>query len=324
MKRTATMTAVYHEDFGAVDVLRVGKLPRPTPGKGEVLIRVHAAGVNPVDWKIREGLLKTRLPHQFPIIPGWDVAGVVVEAGPGVTSYRKGDAVYAYARKPVIKDGCYAEFVALAARQIALKPSRLSFEEAAAIPLAALTAWQALFDAAHLQPDQTVLIQAAAGGVGGFAVQLAKHRRARVIGTARSVNHDYVRELGADITVDYTTTNVVEEIRRQFPRGLDVVFDAVGGETQIQSAELVRRGGTLVTILAPEAAAEQVLRRRGAKLAYVFVAPNAAQLRKLSTLVNRGELRVHLSATVPFTEAAKAQQSVQSGHTRGKIVLQVP
>ncbi len=323
MKRTALMKAVYHEDFGPVDVLKYGDLPRPSPGKGEVLIRVRAAGVNPVDWKIREGLLKTRMPHQFPIIPGWDVAGVVAEVGPGVSGFRKGDAVYAYARKPVIKDGCYAEFVTLPARQIAPKPRSLSFEEAAAIPLAALTAWQALFDAAGLGKGQVVLVQAAAGGVGGYSVQLAKWRGAVVIGTARAENHEYLRELGVDHAVDYSVGDVVDQVRPLVPRGVDVVLDAMGGETQIRSAELVRRGGTLVTILAPQAETEKTLRRRGAKLAYVFVAPNAAQLRKLTALAERGDLRVRLAATLPLTEAAEAHRRIQSGHTRGKIVLQV-
>jgi len=323
MKRTPMMKAVYHEDFGPVEVLQYGELPRPAPGRGEVLVRVRAAGVNPVDWKIREGLLKTRLPHQFPIIPGWDVAGVIAELGPGVGRLHKGDAIYAYARKPVIKDGCYAEYVTLPARQIAPKPESLSFEEAAGVPLAALTAWQALFDAADLRPGQVVLVQAAAGGVGSFAVQLAKHRGAIVIGTARAENHDYVRGLGADYVVDYTATEVGEEVRRWFPRGVDVALDAVGGATQVHTASLVRQGGTLVTILAPQAETEAVLKRRGARLAYVFVAPNAAQLRRLTTLVESGRLRVHLAATLPLSEAAEAQRRVQSGHTRGKIVLQV-
>lgn len=323
MKRTATMKAVYLDDFGPAEVLRFGELPRPTPAKGEVLIRVRAAGVNPVDWKIREGLLKTRLPHQFPIIPGWDVAGVVAEVGPGVRGFQKGDAVYAYARKPVIQDGCYAEYVALPARQVALKPRNLSFEEAAAIPLAALTAWQSLFDAAELKKGQTVLVHAAAGGVGGFAVQLAKNSGATVVGTARAENHEYLRELGADIAVDYTAGDFVAAIRERFPRGVDVVLDAVGGETQTRSAELVRRGGTLVTILAPEAATEAALRRRGANLRYVFVTPNAAQLRKLTALAEAGRLRVHLADMLPLSEAAEAQRRVQTGHTRGKIVLRV-
>lgn len=324
MKRTATMNAIYHEDFGPVDVLKYGDVPRPLPGKGEVVIRVRAAGVNPVDWKIREGLLKARMPHQFPIIPGWDVAGVIAEVGAGVSGVRKGDAVYAYARKPVIKDGCYAEFVSLPARQIAPKPPSLSFEEAAAIPLAALTAWQALFDAAGLGPGQVVVVHAAAGGVGGFAVQLAKWRGAEVIGTARPENHEYLRDLGADHVVDYTAGDWRDQILSRFPRGVDVVLDAVGGETQVRSAEVLRRGGTLVTILAPQAETDAALRRRRAKLAYVFVAPNATQLRKLTALVERGRLRAHLAATLPLTDAAEAHRRSQGGHMRGKIVLQVP
>lgn len=323
MKKTATMKAVYLNDFGSEAVLQYGDLPRPEPQPGELLIRVRAAGVNPVDWKIREGWLKTRLPHQFPIIPGWDVAGEVAAVGPGARGFQRGDAVYAYARKPVVKDGCYAEYVTLPARQVAPKPKNLSFEEAASIPLAALTAWQSLFDAADLKKGQVVLIHAAAGGVGGFAVQLAKLHGALVLGTARAENHEYVRGLGAEDVIDYSATDFVEEVRRRYSRGVDVVLDAVGGETQVRSASVVKRGGTLVTILAPEPATESALKRRGAVLKYVFVAPNAAQLRKLTRLVEAGRFRTTLADVLPLSEAAEAQRRSRAGHTRGKLVLRV-
>lgn len=316
-----TMMAVSFDDFGSEDVLRYREHPIPEPGPGEILIKVRAAGVNPVDWKIREGLLKTRMPHQFPIIPGWDVAGTVAALGPKCRRFKKGDAVYAYARKPVIKDGCYAEYVVLPEKNVALKPETLSFAEAASIPLAALTAWQSLFDAADLQKGQTVLIHAAAGGVGGFAVQLAKWKGARVIGTASAANHDYVRSLGADEVIDYTQTDFVEAARALAPKGFDVVYDTVGEDVQIRSIPLVRKGGVLVTILAPKPEAQAAKQLR---LRYVFVAPNAAQLKRLATLADSGKLKTHISAEFPLEQAAEAQRRSKAGHTRGKMVLIPP
>ncbi len=312
------MKAVVIDNFGGADVLVCREHPKPVPGKGEALIRVKAAGVNPVDWKTREGLLKTRLPHQFPIILGWDVAGTIAALGPGCRRFKKGDAVYAYARKPIIKDGCYAEFVALPEKHIAAKPATLDFKQAASIPLAALTAWQSLFDAAGLQRGQTVLIHAGAGGVGGFAVQLAKWKGARVIATASAANHEYVRGLGADEVIDYTSTDFVEAVRALAPKGVDVAYDTVGGEVQERTVATVRKGGALVTILAPTPAAQQA---KGIRLHYVFVAPNAAQLKRLAALADAGRLRTHLAAVLPLEQAAEAHRLIQTGHTRGKIVL---
>lgn len=312
------MLAVSFDDFGGEEVLRYREHPVPVPGPGEVLIKVHAAGVNPVDWKIRDGLLKTRMPHQFPIIPGWDVAGTVAAVGPKCRRFRRGQAVFAYARKPVIKDGCYAQFVVLPETSVAAKPKKLSFVEAASVPLAALTAWQSLFDAAQLQKGQTVLIHAAAGGVGGFAVQLAKWKGARVIGTASAVNHDYVRSLGADEVIDYTQTDFAEAVRSLAPKGVDVVYDTVGEQTQVRSIPLVRKGGVLVTILAPT---EQAQSAKGIRLEYVFVAPNAGQLKKLADLADEKKLRTHIAAELPLDQAAEAMRLSKAGHTRGKLVL---
>lgn len=312
------MKAVSFDNFGGVEVLTYREHPKPTPGKGEVLIQVRAAGVNPVDWKIREGLLKTRLPHQFPIIPGWDVAGTVAAIGTGCRRFKKGAAVYAYARKPIIKDGCYAEFVVLPERNVADKPASLDFAQAASIPLAALTAWQSLFDAANLRKGQTVLIHAAAGGVGGFAVQLAKWKGARVLATASAPNHEYVRSLGADEVIDYTQTDFVEAVRALAPKGVDVAYDTVGDDVQVRTIATLRKGGSLVTILAPRPETQAA---RGIKLHYVFVAPNAAQLAKLARLADSGKLKTHLAAQFPLEQAAEAHRMIQTGHTRGKIVL---
>lgn len=313
------MRAVYIDNFGSRDALCVGIRPDPVPARGEVLIRVKAAGVNPVDVKIREGLRKDKLPHQFPIIPGWDVAGEVAGCGPGVRRFRTGDAVYAYARKPVVKDGAYAEYVTLPERQVAEKPASLSFAEAASIPLAALTAYQSLFIAGRLGRGQTVLVHAAAGGVGGFAVQLAKLRRARVIATASAPNHDYVRCLGADSVIDYTREDFVQAVRRAHPQGIDLAFDTVGGDVQVRSADVLRPGGVLVSLLAYQD--EAALQQKGVVTRYVFVAPHAGQLRRLAAWFDRGRMRTHLAAVLPLDRAAEAHAMIESRHTRGKIVL---
>ena len=315
------MRAMVIDQFGGRDELHRAEVPPPVPGKREVLIRVHAAGVNPVDWKIREGLLRTRMPHQFPIIPGWDVAGVIESAGPGARRFAPGDAVYAYARKPIIKDGTYAEFVVVPETSVARKPANLDFAEAAAVPLAALTAWQSLFDAAGLKRGQTALIHAAAGGVGGFAVQLARWKGARVIATASAANHDYVRSLGAHRVVDYRTDDVAAAVRDFAPDGVDVAYDTVGGEVQQRSAAMVRSGGVLVSILAFVDA--EAVRARGVEPKYVFVAPSAPQLARLAGLIERGRLKVTLAARLPLEEAARAHEMIETGHTRGKIVLTV-
>ena len=315
------MRAIVLDQFGGRNELHLADVPKPVPSRKEVLIRVRAAGVNPVDAKIRAGLLRTRLPHQFPIIPGWDVAGEVESTGPGAGRFKAGDAVYAYARKPIIKDGCYAEYVVLPEASVALKPSGLDFAEAAAIPLAALTAWQSLFDAAQLRRGQSVLIHAAAGGVGGFAVQLARWKGARVVATASAANHGYVRALGAHELIDYRAEDFVTATRRLFPDGVDVVFDTVGGAVQMRSAEVVRNGGVLVSILAFQD--EAGVRTRGVEPRYVFVSPNAGQLKRLARLVEAGKFKPCVGTRLPLAEASRAHELIESQHTRGKIVLEV-
>ena len=307
MKRENRMHAIAINQFGGRGELKWMELPVPVAGPGEVLIQIKAAGVNPVDWKIREGLLRFRLPHQFPIIPGWDAAGTIVGTG---------EAVYAYCRKPIVKDGTYTEYVAVPRSNVAPKPKTLSFIEAASVPLAALTAYQSLFDAAGLKRGQTVLIHAAGGGVGGFAVQLAKLAGARVIATASKGKHDYVKSLGADEVIDHRAVDF-----RRVVRDVDVAFDTVGGETQQHSAEVVRRGGVLVSILALENA--EAIRKRGVEPKYVFVRPNAAQLRRLTTWLEAGKLRTTIAKVFPLRDAAKAHALIERGHVTGKIVLEV-
>jgi NADPH:quinone reductase-like Zn-dependent oxidoreductase len=290
------MKAIAIEEYGGREKLKVMDVPKPVPQPGEVLIRIMAAGVNPVDCKIRQGYLKDRLPNRFPLIPGWDAAGV------------------AYCRKPVIQHGTYAEYVSVPETYVAAKPRNLSFEEAASIPLAALTAYQSLFDAAGLGRGQNVLIHAAAGGVGGFAVQLARDRGATIWATASRKNHEYVRGLGAHHVIDYTACDF-----REKARNMDVVFDTVGGDVQIRSADCVKKGGVLVSILAYQD--EAALKAKGIVTKYVFVTPNASQLAELAAMAEQGRLKTHLAAVFPLEEAAQAHEMIESRHTRGKIVL---
>jgi NADPH:quinone reductase-like Zn-dependent oxidoreductase len=307
------MNAVRIHRYGGPEVLRYEKAPRPEPGTGEVLIRVHGAGVNPVDWKVREGYARDFLKHALPLVPGWDVSGVVEAVGPGATRWKPGDELFS--RPDIARDGAYAEFLVVRESEAARKPQSLDHLQAAAVPLAALTAWQALFDAAGLGPGQTVLIHAAAGGVGHFAVQLAKWKGARVIGTASAGNHAFLRTLGADDTIDYTTTRFEEVVR-----DADVVLDTMGGDTQQRSWKTLREGGILSTILAPPPEEAIPPEKR---LGYTFVQPNAEQLSEIATLIDAGKVRTVVETVLPLPEARSAQERSQAGHVRGKIVLQV-
>lgn len=310
----ATMKAVRIHEYGGPEVLRLEDAPMPVPAAGEVLIRVHAAGINPVDWKIREGRLRWRVEHRLPLILGWDVAGVIEVLGPGVTQFTIGDAVYA--RPDIGRDGGYAEYIAVRASEVALKPKSLDFIHAAAVPLAALTAWQALFDAAKLAAGQRILIHAGAGGVGSYAVQFAHWKGARVIATASARNADLVRSLGADQVIDYTQVRFEDEVR-----DLDAVFDTVGEEVQQRSWKVLKKGGILVSILAltvPDDAAARDLRS-----AYVFVQPNAAQLGQIAELIDGGHVKPVVETVLPLSEVRQAHILSQSRHARGKIVLRV-
>jgi len=307
------MNSVRIHRYGGPEVLRYEKAPRPEPGTGEVLIRVHGAGVNPVDWKVREGYARDFLKHALPLVPGWDVSGVVEAAGPGATRWKPGDELFS--RPDIARNGAYAEFLVVRESEAARKPQSLDHLQAAAVPLAALTAWQALFDAAGLGPGQTVLIHAAAGGVGHFAVQLAKWKGARVIGTASTGNQAFLRTLGADDTIDYTTTRFEEVVR-----DADVVLDTMGGDTQQRSWKTLREGGILSTILAPPPEGAVPPEKR---LGYTFVQPNAEQLSEIATLIDAGKVRTVVETVLPLPEARSAQERSQAGHVRGKIVLQI-
>ena len=318
-KGVADMKALAINEFGGRDKLQLMELPVPEIRPGEILVKVKAAGVNPVDWKMREGYLKDLFPHEFPVILGWDAAGVVEKVGNGVTRFKKGDGIFAYCRKPIVHGGAYAEYIVLEEEHSAIKPKNISFEEAASIPLAALTAYQSLFDAAKLQPEESILIHAAAGGVGGFGVQLAKDHGSIVWGTASGHNKKYVQDLGASEIVDYTQEDFRQAIRSHCPDGVDVVFDCVGGEVLQKSIDIVRQGGRLISIVDDPTG----LARSDVHKEFVFVAPNSAQLTELALMVEQGRLKTHLSQVFPFNqeEARKALELSESGHTRGKMVL---
>ncbi len=305
------MKAVQIHAYGGPEVLKYEDVPRPAPQAGEILLRIQAAGVNPVDWKVREGYMKDVMPMQFPLILGYDVAGTVEEVGAGVTQFAVGDAVYAD-----IKSGGYAEYVAFPAKEAARKPQTLDFTGTASLPVAALTAWQALFDHAHLEAGQAVLIHAGSGGVGHLAVQLAKNKGAHVIATASSQNHDFVRSLGADEVIDYNTTKFEDVVH-----DVDVVFDTMGGETQERSWGVLKPGGILVSIVSPDT--EQKAKAHGKRGLMMMAQNNTAQLTELAALIDAGKLKPHVERVFPLAEARQAQETSQGGHVRGKIVLQV-
>jgi NADPH:quinone reductase-like Zn-dependent oxidoreductase len=310
----ATMKAVRIHEYGGPEVLKYEDAPRPQPTAGEVLIRVHAAGVNPVDRGVRSGFLKERLKYTLPMIPGWDVSGVVEAVGPGVSRLKVGDAVYS--RPDISRDGSYAEYMVVKESEVALKPKSIDHVTAAAVPLAALTAWQALFDAAKLSAGQTILIHGAAGGVGCFAVQFAKLKGAHVIGTASQRNHEFLRSLGADEVIDYNTTKFEDVVH-----DADAVLDTITGDTADRSYQVLKKGGIYVSILAPPS--QEKAAAHGVRCAHTFVQPNVAQLDEIAKLIDSGKLKVVIEKVFPLAEAAAAQDLNSTRHTRGKIVLRV-
>jgi NADPH:quinone reductase-like Zn-dependent oxidoreductase len=311
---TATMKAVRIHTYGGPDTLKYEDVPIPQPAPGEVLIRVHGAGVNPVDWKVREGYLRDYILHSMPLILGWDVSGVVEATGPGVSRLKQNDDVYC--RPDLARNGAYAEYIVVRESEVAPKPRSIDHLQAAAIPLAGLTAWQALFDTAELKLGQKVLIHAAAGGVGSFGVQLAKWRGAHVTATASKRNQDFIRKLGVDVAIDYEKTRFEEVVR-----DVDVVFDTMGGDTQKRSWKVLRKGGFLVSIVQSPPAQEAS--SRGVRAAFHTCQPNAAQLTEMAGLVDAGKLRLNVETILPLADARRAQELSQAGHTRGKIVLRV-
>jgi NADPH:quinone reductase-like Zn-dependent oxidoreductase len=315
------MQAIAIERFGGPDELALVELPEPRLPPDALLIRTRAAALNPVDTKIRAGALEGRFPCFFPLVPGWDVAGVVERAGPAVRGFAPGDEVIAYCRKDFIQEGTYAEQVVVRARQAAQKPRSLSFGEASGLPLAGLTAYQAIYDALELQPGETMLVNRAAGGVGCMAVQLGRILGARVIGVASSGKHDLLRDLGASQCIDYRETDPIDAVREAHPEGIDAVFDLIGGETVERSAQVLRAGGRVVSIVQPPDA--DAFARQDVSASYIFVLPDGDELRALARLAEGGELVVPVERTLPLSEARAAHELIEDGHVSGKLVLAV-
>ncbi|MDF1795795.1 MAG: NADP-dependent oxidoreductase [Coxiellaceae bacterium] len=315
------MKAMAIEAFGDVDSIKQIDIEKPQPASDEVLIKIDYAGVNPVDWKICQGAIKDLLPHHFPLVLGWDAAGTIEMLGDAVANYQVGDKVYAYCRKDSVQQGTYAEYVAVDTNAIAKVPSNITLEQASGIPLVALTAWQSLFDFADLQSGQTILIHAGAGGVGSIAIQLAKWRGAKVYATASEANHEYVKGLGADRVIDYNAHDFVDVLKQHESQGVDVVYDTVGGDTQVRSFDLLKKGGALVSIVAPPA--EDVAAKYEVKSGFVFVAPNSQQLQKISQLIEQGIVKPVNTQSLPLEQAAVALQKNLERHVRGKLVLAV-
>jgi NADPH:quinone reductase-like Zn-dependent oxidoreductase len=306
------MRAVRFHEYGPPSVLVVDDIDRPEPKAGQVLIQVHAAGVNPIDWKIRAGYLKQYMPVALPHTPGLDVAGSVVSVGDDVTNYAVGDRVFGRGA------GTYAEYAVAPITTIAHIPEGVSFEQAATLHVGGVTAWLGLFDSAHLEAGQRVLVQGGAGGVGAIAVQLAHWKGAYVIATASTANVDFVRSLGADEVIDYTSVNVEDAVR-----DVDVVLDTVGGDVTAHSWSALKPGGILVTVVGTADA--DIASKRGVRTAAVgHPAATSPYLEELGALVASGAVQPEIQRVYPLDEAAAAQAASETGHGRGRILLRIP
>ncbi|GGO73563.1 NADP-dependent oxidoreductase [Nonomuraea cavernae] len=310
------MRAIIQQAFGEPDVLELAEVERPTPQRHEVLVRVRAAGVNPPDWRIR----RTPFPPHYtepPLILGWDVSGVVEEAGQHVGRFRPGDEVFGMLNFPD-PAGAYAEYVVARPRQLARKPAGVDHVQAAALPMSALSAWQAFEDIAEVLPGHRVLVHGAAGGVGHLAVQLAKLRGAYVIGTARASKHDFVRSLGADEMIDYTSVDFAEVVS-----DVDVVLDMVGRDYPHRSLRVLRPGGAFIGGAGMYAEAVEEYQRSGLRWGHFAVEPDHAALEQVASLVASGKLAAHVDRVFPLADAAKAHVLMESGDFVGKLVLEV-
>jgi NADPH:quinone reductase-like Zn-dependent oxidoreductase len=308
------MNAVRMHTYGGPEVLQYEQAPRPTPKQGDVLIRVHAAGVNPLDWKVRSGALKELMHYQLPLTLGWDVSGVVEKVGSGVSQFQNGDEVFAMG--DLTRDGAYADYIAVRGTAVAIKPKSLPHVRAASVPLSGLAAWQSLFDLGQLQPGQRILIHGGSGGVGQFAVQLAKWKGAYVLATASTKNQDLLRELGADEAIDYTTQQFEESARK-----IDIVLDTVGDETQERSWRVLNKGGVLVSLV--HSPSKEKANQFGVRGMMCSVQPDSAHLKKIAELIDSAKLRPIIDRVLPLSEARRAHELSQNGHGRGKIVLRV-
>jgi len=308
------MKTVRIHKYGNPDVLQIDEIPVPVIAADELLIKVHATSVNPIDWRVMEGNMKEMNLHKLPLTLGWDCAGTVERIGTAVTNFKIGDEVYC--RPATERDGAYAEFIAVRANEVALKPRTITFEEAAAIPLAGITAWEALINRAHIHKDQRVLVLSASDRVGSLAVQLAKTRGCYVIGTTSAANMDFVNSLGPDEVYNYENRDFSDHFS-----DIDVVLDTIGGIVQDRAFKVLRRGGMMVsTVNEPKM---ELVHKYGVRAEYVFVGPNATILNEIRMLVEKGKMKPFIDKVFKLEEVKQAEIYSQSPTIRGKIVLKV-
>lgn len=310
--------AAYYTEFGGIDKIKVGPLDLPAVGEGDVLLRVKAAGINPVDYIVREGHFQQVVPNAFPAVPGWDVAGVVEKCGHGASRLPVGTEVYGYVRRPVVQHGTFAEHIVVPECYLALRPQKLSWEAAGGLPLAGLTAYQSVILAGGLKAGETVLILGASGGVGGTAIQLAKNVGATVIAVASAQSADHMKELGADFTIDYKAGPIAEAVRQVAPQGVDLLFDAISGDTLNQSLPTLKPNGRLISVLNDGKALKLPA---GVHFQHVMAQPSVPDLDHLRELAEAGKLVVPIAATFPLADVKKAFEQIESKHTTGKVVI---
>jgi NADPH:quinone reductase-like Zn-dependent oxidoreductase len=303
------MKAIRIHQYGGPEVLAEVEMQRSTPGPNEVLIKIAAASINPIDWKQRAGYMKDIFPLTFPATLGWDVSGTVEEVGENVTHLQRGDQVYA-----LVEGGGYAEYAVVKETAVAHKPKAVDHVHAAGIPVAGLAAWQALFEVANLSAGQKVMIHAAGGGVGILAVQFAKAKGAYVVGTASSKNQAFLRELGVDQAIDYQTARFEDVVR-----DVDVVLDTIGGDTQERSFKVLKKGGILVSIVQPPS--QELAGKFGVRAVFYGAHASSSDLAEIAKLIDSGKVKTVVDTVLPLAEARRAHELSESGHVRGKIVL---
>lgn len=310
------MKAIVIEQYGGKEQLKEKELERPQIAKDQVLLEIHATSINQIDWKLREGYLKERLPFEFPIILGWDAAGVIAEVGEAVRDFKVGDRVFA--RPATTRQGTYAEFVPVEENLLARMPENMSFEEAAAIPLAGLTAWQTLVDVAKIKEGDKVLVHAGAGGVGNFAIQIAKSFGAYVATTASKENEEFVTSLGADLVIDYKTEQF-EDVLSDY----DIVLDALGGEVLEKSYQVLKKGGYLVSIAGMPS--EDDAAKYGVNASSYWLEPQGDQLQELASLYEKGQFKPIIGEVFDLSEQGlqDAHALSETHHAKGKIVIRV-
>lgn len=310
------MKAIVIEEYGSADQLVERDVPTPEIKESQVLVELHATSINPVDWKVREGYLKDNLPFQFPVILGWDAAGIVKKVGESVTGFSVGDKVFA--RPATNPNGTYAEYVAVDSNLLAPMPENVSYAEAASIPLVGETAWTALAEIAKIKEGDKVLIHAGAGGVGSLAIQIAKSFGATVASTASSDNEDYLKDLGVDVFIDYKKQDFESELD-----DYDIVFDTMGGEIQEKSFNVLKKGGIIVSITNPPS--EELAKAKEVKTGYFFLEPNGKRLAKLGELMKNNQLKATIGSQFPFSENGlrEAHRLSETHHAKGKIVINI-